>query len=83
MEDKNTIDKSKNKDKPELPDNNKQPGSLQSIEALASKAELPVYVFAGVKAQKGWGTGKKVNEAEFKKAIQEFLGSLAQGKGGK
>lgn len=46
-----------------------------AIETLAQELETDTVVFAGVKAFKGWTTGKVVTKEEYEKAIKEFLGA--------
>ena len=46
-----------------------------SIEKLKKRHNIKESVFAGVKAYKKWAEGKMTTDAEFIKAVEEFLGA--------
>mgnify|MGYP005838633067 FL=1 len=54
---------------------------LFTIEELAAKHATPSWVFAGVKVAQGWGAGKRVSEAEYKRAVDQFKrGPMCRGR---
>jgi hypothetical protein len=46
-----------------------------TIEEHKKNLNISAPVFAAVMQSKNWGSGKKVPEAVFKKAVEEFLGA--------
>jgi hypothetical protein len=46
---------------------------LFTIEELAQKHNVPSWTLVGMKAAFGWGAGKKMSEADFMKAKDEWL----------
>jgi hypothetical protein len=60
------------------PKENDQPGSNSgdpTIEEHKKNLNVDAPVFAAVMQTKGWASGKKVPEAVFKKAVEDFLGA--------
>lgn len=54
---------------------------LFSIEELKVKKAVKESIFHGLKALKGWSSGKMVTEKEFLEALDEFLKSPMKGQG--
>jgi hypothetical protein len=46
--------------------------ALFPVEDLAGKKGLKPWYIAGLRRAAGWAPGKKVSEAEFKKAVDKF-----------
>jgi hypothetical protein len=61
------------------PDNGSEKKVL-AIEEHKKNLNIDAPIFAAVMQAKGWASGKKVPEAVFKKAIEEFLGAPMGGK---
>lgn len=51
-----------------------------TIEEHAERLKLPAPVFAGVKEQNKWFSGKRVTKSEFEKAVNTFLKTPQGGK---
>jgi hypothetical protein len=49
------------------------PPAFLAIEEHAKAQQVSAPVFAAVRQMKGWAEGKKVEEAEFKEAVNAFL----------
>lgn len=43
----------------------KQMEEMYPVEVLIEKHNLPAWIFAGLKAAQGWGSGKELTEEEF------------------
>jgi hypothetical protein len=56
------------------------PPTFLAIEEHAKTRHISAPVFAAVRQMKGWSAGKKVEEAEFKEAVDAFLGAPIGGK---
>jgi len=52
---------------------------LRAIEEHASALKVSAPVFAAVRQAKGWADGRKVEKAEFEKAVADFLNAPAGG----
>jgi hypothetical protein len=50
-----------------------------AIEKYAKSLNVSAPVFAAVKQSQGWADGKKVEKAEFEKAVKSFLNGPAGG----
>jgi hypothetical protein len=61
------------------PDNHSGKNVL-AIEEHKKNLKVGAPVFAAVMQTKGWASGKKVPEAVFKKAVEDFLGAPMGGK---
>lgn len=48
--------------------------AAEPVEVLAERLDTPAWVVAGMKAANGWGEGKQLTEAEFKRAVTAWLG---------
>ncbi len=46
---------------------------LFTVEQLAQRTNVPGWALAGAKVAYGWGEGKEMTEAEFKKAVDKWL----------
>ncbi len=53
---------------------------MNSIEEHASSLKISAPIFAAVKETRKWAAGKKVEKAEFEKAVKDFLNSPVGGK---
>jgi len=51
-----------------------------TIEEHKKNLNIDAPVFAAVMQSKGWASGKRVPEAVFKKAVEDFLGAPMGGK---
>ena len=58
----------------------KQAASLMSIEELKQKLGVSDAVFEGVKAAKGWKSGRQVETDAFKEACAAFLKAPVDGR---
>ncbi|MDR0487039.1 MAG: hypothetical protein LBG91_02205 [Treponema sp.] len=54
--------------------------TVLTIEEHKKNLNVDAPVFAAVIQTKGWASGKKVPEAVFKKAVEDFLGAPMGGK---
>lgn len=52
----------------------------KTVEAWAENKNTDASVLEGVKASKGWKTGRSVTEAEFDVAVKAFLKAPADGR---
>jgi hypothetical protein len=59
--------------------NNADEPKLLTIEEHKKNLNIDAPVFAAVMLTKKWASGKKVPEADFKKAVKEFLGAPMDG----
>jgi hypothetical protein len=64
---------------------NNSPGSetkpeMLTIEELSKQMKVDAPVFAAVMQSKQWASGKRVPEADFKKAVEDFLGAPIDGR---
>lgn len=48
---------------------------LTAIEQLAEEQRTPAHILSAVCAGNGWGAGKAVTAAEYKKEVESFLRS--------
>jgi hypothetical protein len=48
-------------------------GTFRAVEEHAAALNISAPVFAAVKQANGWAAGKKVEKAEFEKAVNGFL----------
>jgi|GEM_PF-2181836 hypothetical protein len=53
---------------------------LISIEELKKKYKTSDMVFSGIKALENWRTGKVISEADYQKALDEFMKAPMSGK---
>lgn len=53
--------------------------AARPVEELAAALGVKRSVLAAVRQQRGWADCKKVTEAEFKSAVDAFLGGSTQG----
>lgn len=53
---------------------------LKPVEAWADGKQTDAAILEGVKAFKGWKTGKSVTEAEFDAAVKAFCKAPADGR---
>jgi hypothetical protein len=51
-----------------------------AIEKHAETLKVSAPVFAAVRQYKGWAAGKKVEKADFERAVKDFLGASMGGK---
>jgi hypothetical protein len=62
----------------ELPGTNEAP-TFCAIEEHAKSLNVSAPVFAAVRQSQGWAAGKNVEQTEFKKAVNAFLGAPMKG----
>jgi hypothetical protein len=65
-------------DKPDPGENDAGKGTL-TIEEHKENLNISAPVFAAVMQTQKWGGGKRVPEADFKKAVEDFLGAPMDG----
>jgi len=58
-------------DKEKAPARKPEP-ELHTIEELARQVGTPPWILAGAKVHYGWGAGKQMSEAEYRRAIDRF-----------
>jgi len=54
--------------------------NILTVEEHAKNLNISAPVFAAVMQTKNWGSGKKVPETVFRRAVEEFLGAPMGGK---